>query len=529
MPDSSIHETFREESNEILEDFEKAVLELESDTGNNELLNRAFRDLHTLKGSAGMLGLELLENFAHEAENVFSEIRSGRSEITSEIIQWSLDAVDILYRLVNDAFSDTGAGEELQADVEELISEAELDLEEQKTASRTVEQHQGKRGARSIKVKTERLEDLLKLVGEMVALQLNLAHLSKQKEDDEFTGLSDRMERVLRDLRILSNELHMTPIGDLFSTYKRSIRDIASKSGKKVNLVTSGEDTEFDRSIYEGLSESLLHLIRNSVDHGIEPADDRITKGKSPEGEILLEAFYRGLNGVIRIRDDGKGIDPEVIRKRASANGLIAEDDKLSKAEIFELLYHPGFSTAEKVSSVSGRGVGMDAVRRSIQALHGKINIDSVNGEGTEITITLPLSISSTDSMLVLIDNTNYLIPLGYVQECISIESENCGRAMIRYRERMISSIVLKDFFGDGSPSENAGKEAVIVRNESTEAALVVDEIKGIYSSVIKPLPDMFKEVRYLSGSALLGDGSTAFVLEILNLISEAETSDRGR
>ena len=305
--------------------------------------------------------------------------------------------------------------------------------------------------AQAIKVKTERLDNLLLLVGEMVTLHQNLAHLTGSRDDDELSSVSDRMERLLRDLRVLSMELHMIPIGNLFSTYHRSVRDIAHQCGKKVRLLTRGEDTEFDRTLYAGLTDPLLHLIRNAVDHGIEAPGARRKAGKDPEGTVRLEAFYKGTSGIIRVADDGAGIDPRGIRKKAIEKGLIAETDSPTDSELLDLLFEPGFSTAETVSSVSGRGVGMDVVRKSIQNLKGRISIDTESGKGTTVTISLPLTLASTESLLFAVCGTKYLIPLSYISECVFVDTGSARTGKLEIHGEMMSTVSLGELFACGA------------------------------------------------------------------------------
>lgn len=379
--------------------------------------------------------------------------------------------------------------------------------------------------AASLRVSSEKVDVLVNLVGELVTLQARLSQLSHQRNDSELISLAEEVERITWDLRDNSMEMRMLPIGSTFSRFKRLVRDLSGNLGKEVELTTDGGDTELDKTVIEKLNDPLVHIIRNCIDHGIELPDVRKAAKKNPCGRVNLSAFHSGPNVVIRITDDGAGLDARVIRDKAAERGLISPDRELSERDTFALIFEPGFSTAQVVSDVSGRGVGMDVVKRNIEALRGAIDIDSQKGEGTTITLNIPLTLAIIDGLLVEISGQNFVFPLSLVESCIEIDhariADADGRHYVNVRGEIVPYIYLRDQFnitGDIPAIE----QIVIVDIEKKRVGFVVDHVIGGHQTVIKSLGKAFKTIEGISGATILGDGDIALILDVPRLLLNA-------
>jgi two-component system chemotaxis sensor kinase CheA len=383
--------------------------------------------------------------------------------------------------------------------------------------------------AASLRVSSEKVDLMVNLVGELVTLQARLSQMSRSKKDAELISLSEEVERITWDLRENSMDMRMLPIGSTFSRFKRLVRDLADKMGKEVELTTEGGDTELDKTVIEKLNDPLVHIIRNSIDHGIETPEIRRKAGKPTAGNIHLRAFHAGYNVVIRITDDGAGMDTERIKKKAVERGIISPDKEMQDTEIFRLIFEPGFSTAKEVSDVSGRGVGMDVVKRNIEALRGFIDIDSLPGAGTTITLKIPLTLAIIDGLLVKIGTESFVIPLSLVESCLeiphSVITASGSRQYINVRGELIPYIYLRDEFEIDSEKSEI-EEMVIATVGKMRVGFVVDHIIGDHQTVIKSLGRVYKNVEGISGATILGDGSVALILDIAKLIQNAKTDD---
>ena len=312
----------------------------------------------------------------------------------------------------------------------------------------------------------------------------------------------------------------MLPIGTIFSRFRRLVRDLSSETQKNIELVTEGAETELDKTVIEKLNDPLVHLIRNSVDHGVEPPDVRVAKGKAPQGRVTLKAQHAGAFVLITIEDDGAGLDLEKIRKKAIDKGLISPNDELSENQTADLIFMPGFSTADKVTSISGRGVGMDVVKRDIATLGGSVSISTKKGMGTKFTLKIPLTLAIIEGILVKVGDNSYVLPLSNVLECLKFqtslpESKFCSTAKIR--EDMVPFIDLRNFFGIKTerPSQ---QQIVMVTDQDSKIGIVIDRVIGNYQTVIKPLGKLYHNVQGISGATILGDGSVALILDIYKL-----------
>lgn len=369
--------------------------------------------------------------------------------------------------------------------------------------------------ARVFRVEAERLDGLINLVGELVILSAT-AH-SQAAKNPELLETTQRISGLVEEIRNSTLSLRMVAIGETFSRFRRVVRDLAAKLSKRVRLVIEGGDTELDKAVVEKIGDPLMHLVRNALDHGLESPAERLAAGKPEEAVLRLSAQHDSGSIVITIADDGRGISVSRVLERARMRGLVAPDAELSLADIHKLIFEPGFSTAETVSDVSGRGVGMDVVRQNVESLRGRIAIRSQEGVGTEIEIRLPLTLAIIDGFLVRTCRTAMVIPLEHVEECISaatIEFQN-GTALIDQRGQPLPIIDVGQALGFGGPSVGVRRSVVVVRFEGRRAGLAVDQLIGEHQTVIKPLGHLFQRVTALSGSTILGSGEIALILNV--------------
>ncbi len=375
----------------------------------------------------------------------------------------------------------------------------------------------------SIRVSSDKLDELMNLVSELITTQAALSLHSDKKNDGELETISENVEKLSRQLRDIAFGMTLVPISNMFGRFQRMIRDISKELNKDIAFITEGGDTELDKSIIESLTDPLMHILRNSLDHGIESKDERLALGKPEKGTIVLRAYYSGTNVNVEIRDDGKGINPEIIRAKAIEKGVIDEDAVLSEKETFNLIFHAGFSTAAVVTDVSGRGVGMDVVRRNINALRGEIDIESVVNEGTTLTISLPLTLSIIDGLLVELGEGSFVIPLAAIDKCYTYRNAkevNEFTKILELDEEQIPYIDLREIFNiTDTKNADLPKQIVVVNNGKNRVALITDHIVGEYQAVIKPLGVYFKDQDYISGSTILGDGTIALVFDTNRLI----------
>jgi two-component system chemotaxis sensor kinase CheA len=386
---------------------------------------------------------------------------------------------------------------------------------------KTVRQERGSAtapdAAASIRVPAERLDQLINLVGEMVTVQAQLSQVSLARGDATFISISEEVERLTNELRDTALNIRMLPIGSTFSKFKRLVRDLSQELGKEIEMETFGAETELDKTVIEKLNDPLVHIIRNSIDHGIEMPDVRLAAGKSRVGTVCLGAVHSGESVLITIRDDGAGLDRDAIRAKAVERGLLAANAEVSDREIFAQIFAPGFSTAQKITSISGRGVGMDVVKRGIQDLRGTIEVDSVRGSGTTITLKIPLTLAIIESLLVKIGESHFVLPLAMVEECVELTREDVaashGRHLANIRGNLTPYISLREQF-DIQGERPDIEQIVIASVNGTRIGFVVDFVVGEHQTVIKPLGRLYQDIKGVSGATILGDGSVALILD---------------
>ncbi|HIV76211.1 MAG TPA: chemotaxis protein CheA [Candidatus Sphingomonas excrementigallinarum] len=383
-----------------------------------------------------------------------------------------------------------------------------------------------------VRVPAERLDELMDRVGELVIAQSRLSQLAGHGHDLSLRSVSEEIERLAGEMRDTMMILRMVPVSTLFGRFRRLIHDLANETGKAIELVTEGETTEVDKTVIERLFDPLVHIIRNSCDHGLEKAEDRIAAGKSSSGVIRLSAHQAGGEVLITITDDGRGIDVERVRAKAEANGLIQPGQVVSEDELLGLIFHPGFSTAAQVTNLSGRGVGMDVVKRTIESLRGSIDVNSVSGQGSTITLRIPLTLAIIEGLLVRVGEGRYVIPLAAVEECLELSLEedlrSRGRSIITLRERLVPFLRLRDLFATGTKPDTYQK-IVVVGTGAERVGLVVDQIVGNHQTVIKAMSPLHRNVAAFAGATILGDGSVALILDIAQLIAMSQPREERR
>ena len=379
---------------------------------------------------------------------------------------------------------------------------------------------------RTIRVDAEKLDSLINLIGELVITRQRVDLLSAQTGHNPLLESVAQLKGFTEQIRDAALALRMVQIGDTFQRFKRVVRDVAQELGKSIDLVISGAETELDRSMVEKLTDPLTHIVRNAIDHGIEPVEIRRQRGKLDTGTLRLTACHDSGNIVIEISDDGGGLNLEKIRAKAIANGLIDASTHLSDHDLFQLIFHPGLSTAERVTNLSGRGVGMDVVKRNIEALQGGIDIDSVPGEGTRFRVRLPLTLAIIDGFHVASRNTQFIIPQNTVLECMDLASlhQVKGRSCVNLRGEQVPYIRLSDLFALPDRSQQGDERAklVVVQFGLERSGIVVDQLHGEIQTVVKPLSPIFQALKGIGGSSLLGTGDIAFILDIPQLIELA-------
>jgi two-component system, chemotaxis family, sensor kinase CheA len=385
---------------------------------------------------------------------------------------------------------------------------------------------QDHKSIQNIKVPSERLDKLVDLVGELVTVQARLSQAAAQSVDPSFRSIAEQVEALVWELRDNAMSIRMLPIGTTFGKFNRLVRDLSAELGKEIQLVTEGEDTELDKTVIERLGDPLVHMIRNCIDHGIETPTERMDAGKPRGGMIRLSASHAGAFVHIAITDDGRGLDRDAIRAKALAQGLIGAEQQLSEQEIFSLIFKPGFSTARAVTSVSGRGVGMDVVRRSIEELAGQIEITSKPNKGTTILLKIPLTLAIVEGLLVQVGREFYILPLSIVKECVELpgieERRGNGGELINVRGDIVSYVRLHDYYGLTDPAAEH-EYVVIVESDNTVLGFAVDVVCGQHQTVIKGLGAMYSNVKGVSGATILGNGTVALIVDVPAIVAEIQ------
>jgi two-component system chemotaxis sensor kinase CheA len=385
------------------------------------------------------------------------------------------------------------------------------------------------KAAENVRVPAEKLDELMDRVGELVIAQSRLSQLAGSSGDLQLRAVSEDVERLSGELRDTMMVLRMVPVTQLFGRFRRLVHDLSIETGKAIELVMEGETTEVDKSVIERLADPLVHLVRNSCDHGLETPQERVAAGKPEAGRILLSARQQAGEVIITIKDDGRGINKERVRAKAESSGLIPANASLTDQELYQLIFQPGFSTASQVTNLSGRGVGMDVVKRTIDTLRGTINVVSQPGQGSEISLAIPLTLAIIDGLLVRVGTGRYVIPLSAVEECLELSVEDDmrsrGRSFISLRDSLVPFIRLRDLFRTGTKPDPFQK-VVVTSTGSERVGLVVDQIIGDHQTVIKSMSKLHHDVATFSGATILGDGDVALILDVGHLVAEGQQQE---
>ncbi len=382
----------------------------------------------------------------------------------------------------------------------------------------------------TIRVNAGKLENLVNLVGELVIGSANAEISAIRLADPKMNEAMENLSRLVEEVRDTALGLRMMPIGETFSRFNRVVREVSRDLGKEIDLCITGEDTELDKTLIEKIGDPLMHLVRNAIDHGIELPEERIALGKPTKGIVNLDAFHESGSIVIRIKDDGRGLQKEKLLSKALQNGLIQEGQQLTDQEIYQLIFTAGFSTADQVSNLSGRGVGMDVVRTNIESLRGTIEITSEQGEGSSITIRLPLTLAIIDGFQIRVGDGKYIVPLDIIEECLELDaslgSESNGANYLNLRGEILPFMYLSELFGEQrNVSEGHRDDIIVVKCGGKKAGFVVDELLGEHQTVIKSLGEIFKNLKGISGATILGSGEVAMVIDtpaMINLVINA-------
>ena len=569
-----IVDSFIVETNEILEELDHDLVILENNSEDDELLNKIFRAFHTIKGTSGFLGLEKLTSVTHKGEDILNKLRKGEAKLSSELMDVILVAYDKIKELI------IVINEEKNEDVEvtetvtylenaikslenntkiiakkETSSKVEASKESKVIANNAIEEKKEgvstettiskekpravkspkKTGDTTIRVDVERLDELLNIVSELVLGRNQLAQVySEAVLEYEGTKLTRDLAEATKQIDLMTNELQlvvmktrMVKIGKVFNRFPRVVRDLSKEVEKSVNLVIKGEETELDKTLIEEINDPLVHLVRNSVDHGIELPEDRIAKGKDPKGTLTLSATHEGNHVIISIEDDGKGINPEIIKAKAIEKGITTKEkaEDLSDTEIFNFIFAPGFSTAAKVTNVSGRGVGMDVVRTNVTKLRGMINIESKVDVGTKIIVKLPLTLAIIAGMVVRSRDEVLVIPLSSVVEVLRVHTDEIytvnNSPVIKVRDRVIPIVSIdRLLYSEKEKEETKVFQFVVIVGVAEKVfGIKVDEMIGQKEVVIKSLGSYLGNIEGIAGSSIMGDGRVVMILDVAELL----------
>ncbi|HVO66767.1 MAG TPA: chemotaxis protein CheA [Syntrophales bacterium] len=585
VQDESLLRDFIVEGLEYINEIEVNILNLEQDPENKDYVNTIFRPFHSIKGVASFLNLEKIRDLAHNLENLLDKVRNNELSVTPPVIDVILDGADALKAMIGQVKDHMeGRGRTtLEIDIpalekrikgvqegkfeeaepkkigailveEGLISEDSLEealetaksspdkkigevlIAEGKATPKQVSQALRKQTSQvvdttSIRVDTRKLDDLIDMVGELVINQSMIRQnpIVQSNTDRKFFRDISQLASITSELQRTSTSLRMIPIKQTFQRMSRLVRDLSKSAGKAVNVVTIGEDTEIDRNMVEEIYNPLVHLVRNAVDHGIESAEERIKSGKKETGTIQLKAYHKGGNILIEISDDGKGLNKEKILNKALANRVIDSSTGLSDQDIYRFILLPGLSTAEKITDVSGRGVGMDVVKQAVDKLRGKIEINSRYGAGTTFVTSFPLTMAIIDGMIVRVGHEKYIVPTVAIRKLLRPSKEYyntvIGRGeIINVMGNLLPLVRLHNLFEIEPDCRNPWEATVVVVDgENGSKCLLVDEIIGQEEVVIKGLSESLRHVKGVSGGAILGDGNIGLILDPEGLFELSE------
>lgn len=559
---------FLVETNEIIENLDHDLVELESNQNDLELLNKIFRGAHTMKGSSSFLGFNKLAELTHHAEDILNKLRKGEMVVTREIMDTLLEFVDKTKQIISDIENGTDTTD-CTSVIEDLklASEGKLTSKTKNTSAAQAPQaasapqpaqapvpkpqaapkqeavkptHQAAQVEQTIRVDVSRLDSLVNLVGELVLSRNMLSQIAGELENkfeneylvEQLLVATNSIGMNTTELQLAIMKTRMIAIGKVFNKFPRVVRDIARDTGKEIELIISGEETELDKQVIESIGDPLLHMVRNSCDHGVETPEVRLAKGKPRMGTVNLSAYHEGNHVVIEIKDDGAGMDPDKLKRKAIEKGVITVDEanSMDDKQAFSLIFKPGFSTAEKITNISGRGVGMDVVRTNIEKLNGIITIDSKINEGSTFYLKLPLTLAIIQALLVEVAGETFAIPLASVVETVRITNEEIhsfeGREVLKLRDRVLSLIRLDEAFALDELEQDEIYVVVVALAEK-QLGFIVDKLIGQEEIVIKSLGDYLGGNPGIAGATITGDGRVRLILDVAGVIEVAQNMPR--
>jgi two-component system chemotaxis sensor kinase CheA len=522
------------ESTENLNRLDSEIIELEQRPADKELLASVFRTIHTIKGTCGFLGFPLLERIAHQAENLLSLLRSGEKRLSPRLVAVILECVDAIRKILANLEATEKEGADEYAGLSERLRAAaessEASVEAPAVAAEVINTETERTSAVSesaIRVDVGLLDKLMNLVGELVLARNQVLQFTTQKEDSTLNATAQRLNLITTELQENVMKTRMQPIGMVWNKLPRLVRDTAHACGKVVRLDMDGAGTELDKTIIEAIKDPLTHLVRNCCDHGIEAAEDRVRIGKPPHGVISLKAYHEGGQVNIEVADDGAGVDVARVKAKALEKGLVRAEqvDRMSDHEAMHLLFLPGFSTAGKVTNVSGRGVGLDVVRCNIERIGGTVDVTSTKGKGTLIRLKIPLTLAIIPGLVAVSGGERFLIPQASLLELIRIEGDATGKIervhgtpVYRRRGQLLPVAFLNEVLGLRSPAKTDVVNVVVLQAEDRQFGLIVDGIRDTQEIVVKPLGKQLKGLSVYSGATIMGDGKVALILDVLGI-----------
>jgi len=550
-------ETFLDAAQQHLRTMESCLAKVRQEGWNSELVNTLFRVIHSLKNSADYMGFDRIKNLAREEEGLLEKIKKKKISPSEELTSLFISSYNVFTKLIDNVKAEREEDIDISsllnkikqaAQGKELEPQASLSTTEVRSElSRSLEKEKVEKGPRShektltektIRVEEAKLDLLMNLVSELIINRGAFFNISQKLNTEykipevsaELKTSAQMLRRISTDLQLLATDLHMRPIKNLFNKFPRLVRNLSQERGKKIALKISGEETKLDKMVIEEIGDPLIHLIRNAVDHGIETPEERIKKGKDPVGTINLSASQEGDSVVIKIEDDGRGMDFELIRQTAVEKGIIDEDRAklLSERESLDLIFLPGFSTAKKVTDISGRGVGMDVVKSNIKKLKGEIDIETQIDIGTTFTIKLPLTLAIINALLIEECEQMFALPMDSIIEILEISSGQIKRILrkqsIVLRGNILGIVKLSDLLGiHGKERKDGQARIVVIQGNGKRIGLIVDELYKQEEIVIKPLEGCVDNIQGIAGATILGDGRVILILDTQELIQLSE------
>lgn len=517
MSDNNYREMYVSEALEHVEIINQTLLLLEEKPNDRSFLDQIFRSAHTIKGMASTMGYDDTRELCKNIENIFDNIRNGAEKLTHHLTSALFTSVDLLQQMISD--------EKLKVDLAPYLRKLENPEDEveniplRESISTTV--------SPTIRVKMTDLDSLVNLVGELLISKMRLNQTIREENLEESKQVMMEVDRLVTDLQYQSMQVRLVPIDQIFSRFSRTVRDTSQKLAKKIDLKMDGSGIELDRSVLDSITDPLLHILRNSVDHGLESTEDRVKFGKSETGVILLTASRKGENVVITIIDDGKGIDAKRVKEKAVESGIITQEqaNEMPHEEAIQLIGAAGLSTAKEVTDVSGRGVGMDVVISQVEAVGGTVKISSEQGVGTTIVLSLPLSLSIIRGLLIVVSGQRFVLPLSSIMTTLQVSPDKIlplhGSEVIKHQDNVIPIIRLDELLDihDKSIENPESVTIVIIENDGKSYGLVVDEFEKNQDIVIKKL-DKSESSTLFSNATILPDGKVALVIDPSLLIN---------